>query len=98
MNNPERRAVARRGHIAERHANDLASARGVEYAQGCGCNRNRAKPLLEFESHQSLAGRVGRELDAGAGLFEPLRLFDHDNAEAVARKRQRGGQSADPGT
>ena len=40
---------------------------------------------------------IGGELDAGAGFLEPLRLFEHDGAEALARERQRRGQPADAG-
>ena len=37
------------------------------------------------------------EAGAGAGFFEPLGLFQHDDAEPVARQRQRRREPADAG-
>ena len=58
--------------------------------------RRRCSRSLEPERDQH-ARRIGRELDAGAGLFQPLGLLEHDDAEAALRQRQRRGQPADPG-
>ena len=56
----------------------------------------RPQPIAEAELDQD-AGGIGRELDAGAGLFKPLGLLQHDRAKAVARERQRRGEAADAG-
>jgi hypothetical protein len=56
----------------------------------------RPQPGFKPEIDQR-ARRIGRELDAGAGLLEPLGLFQYDDAKAVTRKRERGGQPADAG-
>ena len=41
---------------------------------------------------------IGGELQAGAGLFQPLGLLQHDDAKAARGERQRRRQSSDPGT
>ena len=56
----------------------------------------RPQPLAKAEIDQS-ARRVGRELDAGAGLFKPLGLLQHDRAKTVAGERKRRGEAGDAG-
>jgi hypothetical protein len=50
--------------------------------------------FLHPEANQ-YARRVGRELDAGSGLFEALSLLKDDDTKAVAREGQGCGQPAD---
>jgi len=56
----------------------------------------RAQPIAQSEIDQRARG-IGRELDAGAGLLEPLGLLQDGDAKAVARERQRGGETANAG-
>src|SRR3954447_7867974 len=42
--------------------------------------------------------RVRRKLNARAGFFQPLRLFENHGTIACTRERQRGGQAADAGS
>jgi hypothetical protein len=56
----------------------------------------RSQPLAKAEIDQR-ARRIGRELDAGAGLFKPLGLLQHDRAKTIARERQRRGEAGDAG-
>jgi len=50
----------------------------------------RPQLIAKAEIDQGARG-VGRELDAGARFLEPLRLFQDDDAKAVAREREGGG-------
>ena len=54
--------------------------------------RNRG---AETEGDQD-AGRIGRELNARAGLLQPLRLLEHDDAQPALGERQRRRQPANP--
>jgi len=95
MDHPVRRAVALRRR-AERDADDFAAGPADQHAQ---CRRRGDVPpqsLAETEIDQGARG-VGRELDAGAGFFKPLRLLQDDDAETAARQRQRGGEPANTG-
>ena len=65
-------------------------------AQGLRRDHVGPQPLAEAELDQG-AGGIGRELDAGAGLFQPLGLLQHDDAKAVAGERQRRGEASDAG-
>ena len=80
MDDPIGRAVALLGGRAERHAHDFAAVLGVKHAQGQRRDHVRPQPLAEAELDQDARG-IGRELDAGAGFFEPLGLLQHDDAE-----------------
>ena len=51
--------------------------------------------LAEPERDQD-ARRIGRELNAGAGFFQALRLIEHGDAETTLGDRQGGRQPADP--
>jgi len=62
-----------------------------------GVTARGAELWLQAEFDQNTAG-VGRKLQAGAGFFQPLGLFQQDDAKALCRKRQRRRQSPDPGT
>ncbi len=97
MDRPIGRAVALLGVFAERHAHDLAPGHAVKDAQRRRRDGGRPQPALQAEIDQDARG-VGRQLDAGTGFLEPLRLFQHDDAKAVARERQRRGQTADTGS
>ena len=68
----------------------------AKHAQRRGRDDMRPQPLAEPRSIRHARG-IGRKLDAGAGFLKPLGLFQHDDAKAVARQRQRGRQSADAG-
>ena len=68
----------------------------VEHAHRLWRDHVRPQPIAKSEIDQRARG-IGRELDAGAGLFQPLGLFQHDDAKTVARQRQRGGEPADAG-
>src|SRR5207302_1127304 len=87
---------AKGGGLAKRQADNLAAGTCAHDADGVGRDGARAKALPQTELDQDPAG-VGRELQAGAGLLEPLRLFQHDNAKTLGRERQRSRQSPDPG-
>ncbi len=95
MDDPVRRAIALR-RLAERDAHDFASAPPDEHAQGCRRDHMRPQPLADAEIDQDARG-VGRELDAGAGFRKPLGLFQHDDAEAIARKCKRRRKPANAG-
>jgi hypothetical protein len=68
----------------------------VKDSQSSRRNHMRPQMLLKPEADQR-ARRIGGELDAGAGFFQALGLFKHDNTEAAARKRQGCGQPTDAG-
>jgi hypothetical protein len=51
-------------------------------------DRVRAQALAKAEVDQR-AGRIGRKLDAGAGLLEPFGLLPDNDAKTVAGDRQR---------
>jgi len=87
---PSRRAIAPLGGRAERHAHDFAAAAAVEHAQRLRRDHVRPQLIAKAEIDQGARG-VGRELDAGARFLEPLRLFQDDDAKAVAREREGGG-------
>ena len=70
--------------------------RGADDADRLRRDDVRAQPVGKAEIGQH-ARRIGRKLDAGAGLLQPRGLFQHDGAKAGARQRERGGQPADPG-
>ena len=60
----------------------ISRADGPDYdADGSRLDRVGLEPFAEPERDQD-AGGVGRELDAGAGLFELRRLFEHGGAKA----------------
>ena len=54
----------------------------VLIATAAGRDMRPQQPLAEPERDQDARG-VGRELDAGAGLLQPLGLFEHGDAEAA---------------
>jgi hypothetical protein len=56
----------------------------------------RPQTFAEAEFDQGTRG-IGRQLNAGAGLFEPLGLLPDDDTEAVASERQRRSQPGDAG-
>ena len=97
VHHPIGRAGAKARGLAERQAGDLAAVARAHDADGVGRHGARRKPRLQAEFDQDAAG-IGRKLQAGAGFFQPLGLFQHDDAKALRRKRQRRRQSSDPGT
>lgn len=54
------------------------------------------QPVAEPEIEQQARG-IGRELNAGAGLLEPLGLLQNDDTETASRQRQCRSQTADAG-
>ena len=97
MHHPIGGAGAEARGLAERQAGDLAAVARAHDVDGVGYHRGAGEPRLQAEFDQDAAG-VGRELQAGAGLFQPFGLFHHDDAKAVGGQRQCRGQSSDPGT
>ncbi len=61
-----------------------------------GSDGRRHQPLAQAERIENARG-VGRQLDAGAGFLELVRLLEHGDAQAGARHGQRGGQAGDAG-
>jgi hypothetical protein len=96
MDHPIGRAITPLGRFAERHALDRLPRCGADLDR-LRRDRVRAQPLGKPEVGQN-ASRVGRQLDASAGFLQPRGLFQHDHPIAGARNRERGGQSADPGS
>ena len=88
MDHPIGRAVALLGRVAERDAHDVAAARGLDPRSPPARPRaaRSRSPRPRREQH---ARRVGRKLDAGAGLFEPRGLLQH-----TARNPARASVSA----
>ena len=97
MHHPIRRAGAKRGGFAKRHANDLTAASRAHQADGIGRDRAMRKPRLQPELDQHATG-IGRQLQAGAGFLEAFGFFENDDAKTSCRKGERGRQSSDPGT
>ncbi len=54
-----------------------------------------AHPVADAQQVEG-AERVGRELDPGAELGEPVTAFEHGHAIAFSGDRERGRQAADP--
>jgi hypothetical protein len=96
MDHPKGRAVALRSRFAKWHTHDFPSGAGVKHAQSGGGNHLRPQLFLHTQADQ-YAHRIGRELNAGAGLFQALDLLKDDDTKSLARKRQRRSQSADAG-
>ena len=48
----------------------------------------RLQPRAEAEREQDARG-IGRELNAGAGLLQSLRLIEDGDGESASRERQR---------
>ena len=96
MNRPIGGAIAGGRGVAERHVQNFTAIPGIENAQTF---RHDDVPLQSFADAEidKDARGVGRELDAGAGFLEPLRLLQHRNVKAVAGERERGSQSGDAG-
>ena len=95
MDHPIGRAVALLDGGAERRAGEHAGGGRVHHAQLLRRDHAGLELLAEPERDQDARG-IGRELDAGADLLQPLRLLEQRDAEAALRDRQGGGQPADP--
>ena len=97
MDHPVRRAVAQCGSAAEQHPRDLAPGASPHDVDRFRRNSERRQPCREADRIED-RGRVGRELDAGAGFDQALGLLEHDGAETVADQREREGEPTDSGT
>jgi len=97
MHHPIGRAGAGRGCFAERQAGDFAAQAGAHDADGVGDHGAGGEARFEAEIDQHAAG-IGRQLQAGAGLFKPLGLLENDDAKSLRSQRQRRRQSPDPGS
>ena len=95
MDDPIGRAVAANRVIAQWHARERMTTRGLDLDRGRR-DRVRLQPRLEPERRKNRHG-IGRELDASAGFLQPRRLFEQGDAESTFGERKAGGQSADPG-
>ena len=96
MDHPIGRAVAEGGRCAQGGARDLAPAAPAQDTDRLRRDHDRGETGGKPEVHQDPGG-VRRELNAGAGLLEPVRLLEHDCAEAAPDQRQRAGKAADAG-
>ena len=96
MHHPIGRTGTGRSLFAERQPGDLAAQPRAHDADGVGDHGAGGEAWLQAEIDQHAAG-IGRELQAGAGFFEPLGLLENDDAKSAASQRQRCGQSPDPG-
>ena len=96
MDHPIRCAVTVRGRFRKRHPYDFVTGRRVQRAQGGRGNRVLPQPFFQPETDQDASG-IGRDLDAGTGLFQVFGLLEYDDTKAAARQRQRRRQSADAG-
>jgi hypothetical protein len=96
MDRPIGCAVKFRCNSAEGHPQDFAAILAIKNAKPPRHDNMRREPLAESEVDQD-AGRVGRELNAGAGFLEAFRLLKDSDMETPARKRQRRGQPANAG-
>ena len=80
--------------VVERHPRDLVAAQAVHHDEvldedgGGTCLLGDAETLEHAEN-------VGAELNAGPDLPKLGALFEHQRRDALARKRQGGGQTAD---
>jgi hypothetical protein len=97
MEHPVGRAIAldrRRAEIEE-----LPALPGAPEADllALRLDRDAAERILEPERDQN-AGPVGADLDAGADLAQRRRLLEDGDVEAATQQRERGGETADPGT
>src|SRR6202012_268647 len=70
MDDPIRCAIALRRRLAERDAYDLPPAASRKHANARRCDDVGTQPIAEPEIEQETRG-IGRELNAGAGFFEP---------------------------
>jgi len=93
VDRPIGRAVAALGLGAERDSRKPAAARGLDRDR-LGREHVGAQTFAETERDQDSRG-VGRELDAGAGLFQPLGLLQQCDAESGSRQHQRRAQPPD---
>ena len=97
MHHPIGRAGGKGCGFAERQASQLAAAARAHQADGLRRDRAGSEPLPQSQRHQHAAG-IGRQLQAGADLLQPLGLLENDDAKPLCGERQRGRQSSDPGT
>ena len=95
MDGPVRCAVTAFA-IGQRNTHDLAAGAAVHHAHGMRRDHRGCQQVAQAEVDED-AGGVGRQLDAGADLFKAGGLFEHGDAQAVARQRQRSGQPSDAG-
>ena len=84
MDRPIGRAVAAFSRVAERNAHDLAAGAAGHHADRLRQHRRGRKTLTQAERDQH-AGRIGSELNSGAGLFQLGGLLKHGDAQTGAR-------------
>ena len=94
MDHPIGRAVAFLGGGAERRAREHAGGLRVHHPQLLGSDDVALQWLAEPERDQDARG-IGRELNAGADLFQALRLLEHGDAKSALGDRQGRGEPAD---
>ena len=96
MHHPIGGAGAEARGLAKRQPDDFAAASRAHDADGFGGNGAGGQPRLQPEIDQHTAG-IGRELQAGAGFFQPFGLFKDNDTKSPGCQRQRRRQSSDPG-
>ena len=98
MRGPIGRAVAERDVIAERNARELAARRGLTDGDGLRHDDMRFEPLARRRARSDARVAFGRELDAGAGLGQPLGLFGRGRRGSPCRASAlAAAEAADPG-
>ena len=97
VESPVGRAVAPLGVGAERNAHDLAAGAAGHHPDRLRGHDMRREGVAQAERDEHAAG-IGRQLQAGAGLFQLFRLFQDRDAQAPAHHGQCRGQPADAGT
>ena len=81
--------------LVQRHVGDFGAGDRVHHQQPLDQQRVFLGGVADAERIEHRQ-RVGRHLQADAGLAEFRRLLKHQRLEAVTRKRQRAGQPANP--
>ena len=83
--------------MAESHENDFGARFCLTDGHTIGHDSAIFEAVADVERVEN-ARCVGGQLDAGADIAEPVRLFGNDDPVALANKRQRCRQSTNPGT
>src|SRR5690242_1286152 len=91
VNDPIRRAEAC-GGVRQWNAGDLPAVACVQNAHGLRGHRGRAQPVAQSQIDQD-AGRVRRQLNAGASLIKPFGLVEDDGAQAAMRETECSGEA-----
>ena len=97
VDDPVWRTVAFLREICERSAGKRAPGARIHYPELFRSNDVLPQLRLKPESNQDARG-IGRELNSGTRLFEPLRRLENDHAKPALCHGQGRDEAADTGT